>query len=95
VQVLLGGHDLAVAEEFHDGGQVRATGEQPRQGLRCVLAQADVVQASAVAQGYASGLVDFVGADPPVPIAADGGCFRACGVDLGRRMAGWPFFCSS
>ena len=48
-----------------------------------LVAQADVVQASAVAQGDpAAG--DLVVANAPVPVAAGGRSLRAGGVDLGR-----------
>jgi hypothetical protein len=47
-------------------------------------ADADVVQASVVAQGDGSCLVDAVGADSVVGVDADGGvCFGSCGVDGG------------
>ena len=47
-------------------------------------ADTDVVQASVVAQGDGSGLVDVVGADPVVGVDAGGGvCFGPCGVDGG------------
>ena len=52
-------------------------------------ADTDVVQASVVAQGDGSGLVDVVGADPVVGVDAGGGvCFGPCGVDGGAMGQG-------
>ena len=53
-------------------------------------ADADVVQASVVAQGDGSGVVDAVGADPVVGVDAGGGvCVGPCGVDGGGGGAVW------
>jgi len=72
-----------VAEELAGGGvddaHVQVGDEEDDGGSGVFLAEADVVEATLVAEGDSSGFVDAVVADPPVGVAA-----AVAGAGLGR-----------
>ena len=90
--VVPGGVEDEFAEDFAGGGvddsDVEVLDEDQDAGSVVDAADADVVQASAHAQGDRAGLVDAVGADAVVGVdAGSRGRFGACPVDGGRGGA--------
>lgn len=81
------GVESAVADDLAGGGvddgDAQVVDQDPHGVAVVLVAESDVVQASAVAPGDSSA-GDLVVADAPVPVAAGGGGFGAGGVDLGR-----------
>ena len=85
------GVELEVADDLAgvgvDDGDVQVVDEDPHDVTVVFVAESDVVQASAVAQGDAPA-ADLVVAEPPVPVAAGGGGFRAGGIGFGGGALG-------